>query len=81
MHPKDHRSAVWSYGFSSTSSGDMYRGVPLIEVSTKVETLIALANLQQDCIMSFMLLETIETFFFATINIPKVAELHHTAFF
>ena len=22
------RSAVWSYGFSSTSSGDIYNGVP-----------------------------------------------------
>lgn len=48
MHPRDQRSAVWSYGFSSTSSGDMYSGVPLIEVSTMVETLMALANLQSD---------------------------------
>lgn len=59
MQPKDQRSEVWSYGFSSTSSGDMYSGVPLMEVSTKVETLIALANLQQDGNVSFMLLETI----------------------
>jgi len=26
----NQRSAVWSYGFSSTSSGDMYSGVPCI---------------------------------------------------
>jgi len=26
----NQRSAVWSYGFSKTSSGDMYSGVPCI---------------------------------------------------
>jgi hypothetical protein len=30
MHPSDHRSAVWSYGCSRTSSGAMYSGVPCI---------------------------------------------------
>jgi len=30
----NQRSAVWSYGFSSTSSGDMYSGVPCMHNNT-----------------------------------------------
>lgn len=30
--PSDHRSAVWLYGCSCTSSGAMYKGVPAHQV-------------------------------------------------
>lgn len=59
MQPRDHRSAVWSYGFSWISSGHMYSGVPLIEVSTKVEKLMALANLKQDYFIDLNMIELI----------------------
>lgn len=48
MTPRDQRSAFWSYGLPSTISGDMYSGEPLKEVSTIVEALMALENLQRD---------------------------------
>ena len=32
MTPSDHRSAVWLYGCSCTSSGAMYKGVPAQQV-------------------------------------------------
>lgn len=42
--PRDQRSTVWLYGSSYTSSGAMYKGVPLIEVRTIVLVDIERAN-------------------------------------
>lgn len=82
MQPRDHRSAVWSYGFSSTSSGDMYSGVPLMEVRTKVETLMALANLQRhlSAIEKFVNTVTLTKKRKTCIDLPKVTQFHHTIF-
>ena len=44
MTPRDHKSTACVYGCSCTSSGAMYRGVPLMLVSTSVELLMARAN-------------------------------------
>lgn len=74
------RSAVWSYGFSSTSSGDMYSGVPLIEVSTKVDTLMALANLYRECNNHTPYRDKPNQTFQIPIAIPKVTEFHYTTF-
>lgn len=82
MTPRDHRSAVWSYGLPSTISGDMYSGEPLKEVSTMVEALMARENLQPDYIYMVHLWKMIKgNFFLFRINslLPKVTEFHHTA--
>lgn len=60
----------------------MYSGVPLIEVSTNVETLIALANLIQDCITYYLCrwkMSDTSRFYFKGVNIhlPKVTQFHH----
>eukprot|EP00962_Isochrysis_galbana_P037018 scaffold12884_cov111-Isochrysis_galbana.AAC.12 len=44
MTPSAQRSAVWSYGRSCTSSGAMYRGVPLMDATTVVCCDMARAN-------------------------------------
>ena len=87
MQPRDQRSAVWSYGFSSTSSGDMYSGVPLIDVSTKVETLMARANLQRDCITECRVYlsgnywhNKLFSLKIISIYLPKVTQFHHSTF-
>lgn len=82
MTPRDHRSAVWSYGLPSTISGDMYSGEPLNEVSTMVEALMARENLQPDDTtwLTFGNLSQGGLLLFQTnSSLPKVTQFHHAA--
>lgn len=83
MMPRDHRSAVWSYGFPSTISGDMYSGEPLNEVSTMVEALMARENLQPVARHAVGFRKTIKGGFSFPLQtnstLPKVTEFHHAA--
>jgi len=54
MTPRDHKSTVWLYGCSRTSSGAMYNGVPVKHTMSKyMQTVEQILKVQAATLLQF----------------------------